>query len=961
MEKQKKVERWSYPFKAKGSNGAASSEVIDPQVYYDALATAESGYYPVSSNGLWHGGVHFDQNTAGMLDQSSVRCIADGVVVAYRIDESYKELTYTGGGTCREVTYSTGFVLVRHRLELPPAPAATPPAGGTPAPATPPAPEPDLTFYSLYMHLKDWESYKQEGAPTPPSFLCPTRYAVSEEHATNDFAGLYVRGGAPGTPAHANKVSIIPKGCKVQVGAASAVSANWRKLVSILEGQPSPALATEIEHWVFIGEMTPTQSSDVFLIGQKANDVQASLLPGKGLTVRKEAKHNSAAMAVLPVGTELQLEDGTGKYRKIKSITASSLTAPVSPECAANIQGFVHFDSLKAVPLPPTLNAVHVLPEPVPIAAGALIGHLGKYQAASQGQAHDLLHLEVFSCDNVENFVAQSRARANLLKPEQKALLKIPSDTQVITREDASQTNLPLVSDPGKSTAYDIIIPLAVLNALPAERKITVTTTTGGTTTTEQWWKLDRLPGKDGNEFSGWVKEQELLTPRLHPWDWDGFDFIKETSTLDQQYLCKLSTDGVLDDGEKTNYKAQVNAGDGGAVKERLYEIVDVDGNEKLTPTEIKKALAKPWHAQSISRLIAQYESEWYADEGLRKWDALNCYMTKESEVDWTSEKQRIRSLLWWNEAASLLPESNVWHINPVSLSSLFKKPTCQCKAVVKVTRWNNKYGPVHWGTRRLSEAEQWEELLTTGQVSSEEKQIICVMTENEGKIEAVQSYDSELITAGAMQKTVNPSGAGELPAQVLKFKNSHPSLYAEHFEARGWHLDTSGDQPEMYYQSDEWENGDKLEGEALKDSLRKDCSAASFNHVIDCLPVASMACAISTPEYITLQIMDFIERLRRALSTVPTDYSFTAGTLFKSKLGKALVLDEHINRPGNVADDIGKALDDFFAAHPNISKQIATWGSDHTTNENRIISLYGPHRNMTDASGRYEKLKLEL
>ncbi|MCP8464008.1 hypothetical protein NK553_08630 [Pseudomonas sp. ZM23] len=706
MEKQKKVERWSYPFKAKGEGGAASTEIIDPQVYYDALATAESGYYPVSSNGLWHGGVHFDQNTAGMLDQSSVRCIADGVVVAYRIDESYKKLTYTGSGTPKEVIYSTGFVLVKHRLELPPAPAAAPPAGGTPAPATPPAPEPDLTFYSLYMHLKDWESYKQEGAPTPPAFLCPTQYAVSAEHATNDFAGLYVRGGAPGTPAHANKVSIIPKGCKVQVGAASPINANWRKLVSILEGQPFPALAAEIEHWVFTGEMTPTESDDVFLIGQKANDVQASLLPGKGLTVRKEAKHNSAAMAVLPVGTELQLEDGTGIYRKIKSITASSLSAPVSPECAANIQGFVHFDSLKAVPLPPTLNTVHVLPEPAPITAGALIGHLGKYQAASQGQAHDLLHLEVFTCDDIEAFITKSRARAEQLKPEQKTLLKIPSETKVIDKPGASKDNPPQPSDPGNPTAYDMIFPLAVLNALPADRKITLSTTAGGTTTTQQWWKLDNLPGKDGNPLSGWVKEDEIITPRLHPWSWEGFDFIKETSTLSDQYVCKLRADGVLDDGEKTNYKAQVNENEsfiGGPIQKRLFEIIDIKEKDgRLTPEEIRDALSKPWHAQSISRLIAQYESEWYADEGLSKWEALNFYMADEGENDWVKEKKRINSLLWWrnfSDDKKSQESADAWHFQPIALTSSFSRPQKQIITVELIEKVFSKTGD--WFTGR--------------------------------------------------------------------------------------------------------------------------------------------------------------------------------------------------------------------------------------------------------------------
>lgn len=662
-EKQKKVERWSYPFKAKGIGTAASSEFTDPQLYYEALALAESGYYPVASNGLWHGGVHFDQNTASILDQSSVRCIADGVVVAYRIDETYKTLTYTGSGTSKEVTYSTGFVLVKHRLELPPAPAA----------ATPPAAEPELTFYSLYMHLMDWENYEKAGAPTPPTFLCPTEYAVSEEGATNDFSGLFVRGGAPGTPEHANKVAIIPKGCKVRVGEISSVDARWRKLVSILEGQASPVLAPEIEHWVFPGEMSPTTDGDVFLIGEKANDVRASLLPGKGLTVRKEAKQDSAAMAVLPVDAHVQLEEGTGTYRKIKSITASTLASPLSADCAPNIAGYIHFDSLKAAPpQAPTLNTVQVLPTPVPIQAGALIGHLGKYQAASQAEAHDLLHLEVFSCDDVEAFVAQSRERAWQLKPEQKTLLKIPSETKVISKEGASQANPPRPSDPGQRTAYDMILPLAVLNALPADKKITLTTTVDGITTTEQWWKLDNLPGEDGSPISGWVKEGELMTPRLHPWEWEGFDFIKETSTPSERYVCKLSADGVLDEGETTNYLAQINNADGGPINERLYKIIDRNEDYKLTTDEIKEALKKPWHAQSISRLIVQYESEWYADTELSKWKALDCYMTKEGEQNWNKEKQRISDLLWWSDLRSILTTKTVYHLHPTALIECF-------------------------------------------------------------------------------------------------------------------------------------------------------------------------------------------------------------------------------------------------------------------------------------------------
>ncbi|WP_324711338.1 SH3 domain-containing protein [Pseudomonas citronellolis] len=957
MEKQKKVERWSYPFKAKGSNGGASSEITDPQVYYDALAKAGSGFYPVSSNGLWHGGVHFDQNTGAQLDQSSVRCIADGEVIAYRIDGKYKTLTYGEGASAHETIYSTGFVLVRHRLELPPAPApATPAAGGTQPAATPPAAEPDLTFYSLYMHLMDWQGYQDKPELERPAFWAGDARTVKQS-APDKLQGLRVRATPNGTV-----LGVLPRGTLVEAEAAGpGINPNWLKFI-----RATPAVAGLAENTGYLhkgpadGSVLKALGEGRYIVNHKAKD---PIEPAqKGANIRSAANGNSPILGLLPAGTQVRVSPTatTKSYHKLLAITQGSATPAVSAEQLAS-EGYVWVKDLEAIKEPQARDSVFLVEPPVPIQAGALIGHLGKYQAATQGAPQDLLHLEVFTCDDMEAFVTQSRARAKQLKPEQKTLLKIPSETKLITREDATQENPPQVSDPGQPTAYDMILPLAVLEALPAERKITLTTTTGGTTTTERWWKLENMPGKDGQPIGGWVKEDELITPRLHPWDWEGFDFIKETSTLSDQYACKLSTDGVLDDGEKTNYQAQINQGDSGPIKERLYDIIDTNNDEKLTPEEIRNAIGKPWHAQSISRLIVQYESEWYADPGLSKWEALSCYMTKEGEKSWSQEKIRIKSFLWWSQLFSQVNDNKVWHISPTALLSSFIKPRCQCKAIVKVTRWNNKYGPVHWGTSRLSQAEQWSNLIASGQVTAEEKEIICVMTENEGKIEAVQSYDSEIITAGAMQKTVNPTGGGELPAQVKKFKDAHPGLYIEYFEERGWHLDTSDTIAKMYYQSPDWEDGTKLEGEQLKLSLRKDCNSSTFGKTINCLPVSTMSCAISTPEYITIQIMDFITRLKDAISIKPSGYAFTAKSLFRSKLGRALVLDEHINRPGNVANDLGSALDRFFTSHPNVSKEISTWGDDHSNYESTIIDDYGPSRNMTDSVGRFEKLKQEL
>ena len=158
-----KVENWAYPFKTKGGQ-----DVTDPRLYQQALAHARGGTYLLGSNGLWHGGVHFDEGTAAYLDQSRIHCIADGEVVAYRIDDKVHRIAPDPGSTPQGKTYSTSFVLVRHRLE---------------APQLPNNPEvpPSLVFFSLYMHLLDWAGYEANPALPRPPFWGNDRFRVSTQ------------------------------------------------------------------------------------------------------------------------------------------------------------------------------------------------------------------------------------------------------------------------------------------------------------------------------------------------------------------------------------------------------------------------------------------------------------------------------------------------------------------------------------------------------------------------------------------------------------------------------------------------------------------------------------------------------------------------------------------------------------------------------------------------------------
>lgn len=207
---QPKVENWAYPFKAKGGQ-----DVTDPQLYQQALAHAQGGTYLLGSNGLWHGGVHFDEGTAAYLDQSRIHCIADGEVVAYRIDAQVHPFAPDAGSAPEGKTYSTSFVLVRHRLEAPPLANSN---------ETPPS----LVFFSLYMHLLDWAGYEANPALPRPGFWDNDRYRVQTQGGKLNVR-QEPRGQAPVQAELSNGSQIRIEG-----------SGDWCRLVEVLDNGLKP-------------------------------------------------------------------------------------------------------------------------------------------------------------------------------------------------------------------------------------------------------------------------------------------------------------------------------------------------------------------------------------------------------------------------------------------------------------------------------------------------------------------------------------------------------------------------------------------------------------------------------------------------------------------------------------------------------------------------------------------------
>lgn len=467
------VKNWSYPFKAAGES---SKEITDPQVYFDALAKAENGFYPMGKNGLWHGGVHFDDNTAALLDQSSIRCIADGEVIAYRIDQTYPEtqygVAYTPGTGPEAVTakYSTGFVLVKHLLELPPAPppstsgaTATPSSGAAPAESSAeaapaptssePAAEPErLTFYSLYMHLLDWTSYEANPALQRPAFwgagLCKVKPDAPDKVRGLNVREYYKVGESDEHYAqYQNKLTTLPRGTRIETGeAAPSPNHNWRRLI---RATPAVEGLAENTGWVYVLEAKELAENQYLVSEDKSKDVPA--IEQIGLHVRESASGSSNVLAVLPRGTEIQVS-GEGNYVKLESITSGNAIPPLTVGTDGKLPGYVWLQSLEAQRSPSDLSKDKVYPLPTAqrIKAGELIGHMGLYQEYDQSAPKTRLHLEVFSCEDVPAFIEKSRVRAESLPNDQKTLIIVnvgsiiyqptPADAQIAAGHDVRAT-----------------------------------------------------------------------------------------------------------------------------------------------------------------------------------------------------------------------------------------------------------------------------------------------------------------------------------------------------------------------------------------------------------------------------------------------------------------------------------------------------------------------------------------
>ncbi len=214
---------------------------------------------------------------------------------------------------------------------------------------------------------------------------------------------------------------------------------------------------------------------------------------------------------------------------------------------------------------------------------------------------------------------------------------------------------------------------------------------------------------------------------------------------------------------------------------------------------------------------------------------------------------------------------------------------------------------------------------------------VLVAVSENEGNLDAVNTWDNSFMTFGMFQWTAGAGGdPGELPALIKKIKDADEAVFRNYYSQYGLDIVNTGEVTGYFTI-----NGKKIADPADKELLRTHECAYYF--------------WLSGQDPVVQSI-----EIEHALSRLATFYRSNAyrvkgyhiADLVTSEYGVGLILDNHVNRPGYIKPCLEKAMDETGLTDPS------NWGTDE---EHKLIDAYlkirethGRHP-MTDAGKRAE------
>lgn len=219
--------------------------------------------------------------------------------------------------------------------------------------------------------------------------------------------------------------------------------------------------------------------------------------------------------------------------------------------------------------------------------------------------------------------------------------------------------------------------------------------------------------------------------------------------------------------------------------------------------------------------------------------------------------------------------------------------------------------------------------------VSPSALRALAAVMGNEGKLEAVNTYDNSFLSFGIMQWTAGKAGDdGELASLLARLQRTDAAVFDECFGRYGLGASAAAGATTGRLLLD----GNALTSGALKGPLRSPEWTYRFwragHHPVVC----------------QCQLAHAAGRIGKFVGAAIHGHPLNAW--LTSELGIALVLDEHVNRPSHVPDTLDAALGPLIA-NGSVGSDPASWGQ---AEEDRLITKYVAVRattSMTDSGKR--------
>ena len=565
-----KIPNVAYPLKPRGNVTNLS------QQYFNHLAGDESARFLFNNSGLWHQGIHLRASKfpSSEFENDKICAIADGKLIAYKVDSEYKKDNSKAEAPMEGAVYSTGYFLVKHEVAYPK--------------------DNVLTFYSLYRHTAKLSDYKS--------------------------------------------------GIEKVVGVTK--SADNKIVIRDAQNHPlNPRV--ELNNGVTIGVRRQTQTQDKF----------------DELLWYRETKDNKTIEHKPKTGERWRIFHQSYEVMQSEQIKGLPLLSKHKIDTQADVE--VKLD------------------KPIEIKAGEVLGLMGEYNQAGES-GEKLLHLEVFTYDNIEQFKAKAEAAYKQDK-EKKGIkdnfLYVARDSQLYTVLKDEVVEL-------EKTQVEIMVPLADVAKKTVKKK---TDKTGKDYYNVQPYLYSLVQkNKDGGIY---VDDSHLTHGLLFP----GVNVFNQT----ENGLCifKHGLHQYIDPKSDLTIE-QKNELD--PMFKSIMDELDLDKDKNAAVSfeagKLKDLLLSPVQQRRLTGIIGKHDSEWKKTRAADFIRTCGTYRDNNKEDSASRIEKRVEDLSIKLEVDGFNSDKQAYYLHPLGMIGWLAVSQCCCIDIDKfIEEYKSKHSDIGW------------------------------------------------------------------------------------------------------------------------------------------------------------------------------------------------------------------------------------------------------------------------